>query len=108
MQKVIGSAQGKDINVTSELNELYSFAIPLIRFSTDTKIPNNVYLCEDGLTLWEESINQCQQMTQDFLSIFPHISSLMKMNLDNTRVVMNVIDQYLVLGSQNFLQVFNQ
>lgn len=82
--------------------------IPLIRYSTDVKIPHTVYLLEDGLTLWESTINQTPQMSQELLDIFPHIPTIIELSLENTRIIMNIVDQYLVLGKGEFLKAYIQ
>lgn len=41
----------------AESKNLYPFLLPVIQLSTDVSQPPHVYLLEDGLELWYESIH---------------------------------------------------
>lgn len=61
-------------------NTLYNFLIPVIRLSTDVTQQFHVYLKEDGLDLWLETLHNSPVLTPDLLELFTAMPALLGMS----------------------------
>ena len=83
----------------------HSFLIPVIHFSTDSTNPASVYLLEDGLELWNITVQNSLQMSPDLLNLFSNIKPLLDRDTDIWKLCLEIIDSYVVLDCAQLFQV---
>lgn len=101
-------------------NTLYNFLIPVIRLSTDVTQQFHVYLKEDGLDLWLETLHNSPVLTPDLLELFTAMPALLGMSqmsvtgkrmlelgTENLKVCLKIIEAYVLLGPKEFMQRFS-
>eukprot|EP01114_Cavostelium_apophysatum_P022781 TRINITY_DN8363_c0_g1_i1.p1 TRINITY_DN8363_c0_g1~~TRINITY_DN8363_c0_g1_i1.p1 ORF type:complete len:1020 (-),score=251.29 TRINITY_DN8363_c0_g1_i1:59-3118(-) len=84
------------------------FIVPIIRHSTDITQPDTIYLAEEGLLLWMNTVAQAKQMTSSLLALFPNLIGIMKNSYEHTKISMRIIEEYLLLGMADFLKTYMQ
>ena len=84
----------------------HPFLIPVLHYSTDTNNPASVYLLEDGLELWNITVQNSVQMTPDMLKLFENIKPLLDRDTDIWKLCLEIIDSYVVLDAYQLFQVF--
>lgn len=84
----------------------HSFLIPVIHFSTDATNPASVYLLEDGLELWNITVQNSLQMTPDLLNLFANVKPLLDRDTDIWKLCLEIIDSYVILDARQLFQVF--
>ncbi|XP_072166659.1 importin-11-like [Diadema setosum] len=87
---------------------LYSFLIPVIKFSTDVSQPPHVYLMEDGVDLWFATLENAPVMTPELLQLFPNMPEVLEIATENLRTCLLIISSYVVLGKEQFMQMYGQ
>ncbi len=60
---------------------------------------------EDGLELWNITVQNAVQMTPDLLKLFANIKPLLDRDTDIWRLCLEIIDSYVVLDAYQLLQV---
>lgn len=83
----------------------HSFLLPVIHYSTDSLNPASVYLLEDGLELWNITVQNSLQMTPDLINLFANIKPLLDRDTDIWKLCLEIIDSYVVLGPKELFQV---
>ena len=83
----------------------HPFLIPVIHYSTDSSNPASVYLLEDGLELWNITIQNSLQMSPDLLNLFSNIKPLLDRDTDIWKLCLEIIDSYVVLDCAQLFQV---
>jgi hypothetical protein len=83
----------------------HSFLIPVIHFSTDSTNPASIYLLEDGLELWNITVQNTLQMSPDLLKLFANIKPLLDRDTDIWKLCLEIIDSYVVLDCAQLFQV---
>ena len=86
--------------------QYHSFLIPVIHYSTDTNNPASVYLLEDGLELWNITVQNSLQMSPDLLNLFANIKPLLDRDTDIWKLCLEIIDSYVILGGHELFKVF--
>jgi len=81
------------------------FLIPVIHYSTDTSNPASVYLLEDGLELWNITVQNSFQMSPDLLNLFANIKPLLDRDTDIWKLCLEIIDSYVVLDGRELFKV---
>jgi len=56
---------------------MYEFLLPVIELSTDTTKPEHVYLLDDGLELWHETLKNAANVTPELLKLFKNMKELL-------------------------------
>jgi len=105
-------------------SELYSMIIPFIEVSIssdddqvdsnnlnpDSYDEENLYLIESGLILWQTLIFNSTSYTEDLHTLFqlsfPHL--IIKADLDNLQFLFLLLEGYVVLGKETFLNEFSE
>jgi hypothetical protein len=64
-----------------------------------------VYLLEDGLELWNITVQNSLQMTPDLINLFANIKPLLDRDTDIWKLCLEIIDSYVVLGPKELFQV---
>lgn len=83
----------------------HSFLIPVIHYSTDSTNPASVYLLEDGLDLWNITVQNSMQMSSDMLNLFANIKPLLDRDTDIWKLCLDIIDSYVILDCAQLFQV---
>jgi len=84
----------------------YEFVIPIVKHSTDIAQPDSIYLMDEGLLLWMNVVSQASEINSPLLAIFPNIVAVMDQTFEHTKVVMRIIEEYLVIGKGEFLKLY--
>ncbi|XP_041464920.1 importin-11-like [Lytechinus variegatus] len=87
---------------------LYPFLLPVIKISTDTSKPPHVYLMEDGVDLWYDTIQNAPAMTPELLQLFSNMPEVLEMATENLKTCLQIISSYVVLGKEQFMQSHGQ
>ncbi|XP_793829.2 importin-11 isoform X2 [Strongylocentrotus purpuratus] len=87
---------------------LYPFLLPIIKFSTDVSQPPHVYLMEDGVDLWYETIQNAPAMTPELLQLFSNMPEVLEMATENLKTCLLIISSYVILGKEQFMQSHGQ
>lgn len=86
----------------------HPFLIPVIHYSTDSSNPASVYLLEDGLELWNITIQNSLQMSPDLLNLFSNIKPLLDRDTDIWKLCLEIIDSYVVLDCAQLFQFYGE
>ncbi len=87
--------------------KVLDFCVGLIGVSTDLTKPESIYLIEDGLVLWYCTLSSSPpDALPKLLPLYPRITAIMECNFEHTRIAMRIIEEYLIIGKGEFLQVF--
>ncbi|XP_071793887.1 importin-11-like [Asterias amurensis] len=87
--------------------ELYHFLIPIIKFSTDVSQPPHVYLLDDGIDLWYETIQNAPLMTKELMQLFGNMTPLLELGSENLKTCFQIITAYVLLGPNEFMQSYS-
>jgi hypothetical protein len=83
----------------------HSFLIPVIHYSTDSNNPASVYLLEDGLELWNITVQNSTEMSMDMLQLFVNIKPLLDRDTDIWKLCLEIIDSYVILDGRQLFEV---
>eukprot|EP01132_Coremiostelium_polycephalum_P003782 gene3782-4706_t len=92
--------------LNSDPTEFFEFLLPVIDHSTKPKTEESVYLLEDGLDLWFNTMVRVPTMNQILLAMFGNIVETMKQTIDYSEICLKILDTYILLGSNGFFQVY--
>ena len=84
----------------------HSFLMPVIHYSTDSNNPASVYLLEDGLELWNITIQNSLEMSHDMLNLFSNIKPLLDRDTDIWKLCLDIIDSYIILDARKLFQYY--
>ncbi|XP_038076376.1 importin-11-like [Patiria miniata] len=87
--------------------QLYPFLLPIIQFSTDVSQPPHVYLLDDGIDLWYETIQNAPTMTKELLQLFGNMPALLELGSENLKTCFQIITAYVLLGPNEFMQSYS-
>ena len=84
---------------------MFDFLLPVIQLSTDVNKEPHVYLCEDGLDLWLNTLYCTNTLTPDLLNLYANMPHLLGM----CNVVTDNCYSHFALFEQNtrFLKILN-
>nr|XP_022334186.1 importin-11-like [Crassostrea virginica] len=94
--------QGFGPNCTS----MYEFLLPVIQMSTDVTQDQHVYLAEDGLELWLETLRNSPGPNDHLLQLYRNMPGLLETGTENLRVCLKIIEAYLLLCPHQFMHNF--
>jgi hypothetical protein len=86
----------------------HAFLIPVIHYSTDSNNQASVYLLEDGLELWNITVQNSQQMSPDLLNLFSNIKPLLSRDTDIWKLCLEIVDSYVVLDCAQLFQFYGE
>ncbi|XP_047679102.1 importin-11 [Tachysurus fulvidraco] len=92
----------------AESRNLYAFLLPVIQLSTDVSQPPHVYLLEDGLELWLVTLENSPTLSSELHRIFKNMSALLEMSTENVRTCFQIINSYIYLSADDFLQSYGE
>ena len=83
--------------------ELHSgLLLPVLQYSTDVDQPDQVYLMDSGLELWQEVLYYATTLTPELLAVFQNLPKFMLRDFEHIKAAMKLIDSYLLLGGETF------
>ncbi len=105
--------KGSIISGVSKLVELLGnqsasiagFTIPLIKYSTDTDHPDQLYYTEAGIDLWIAVMQNSSTMPPELLAAYQNVLKLLNRNFDTISELMKITESYVLLGQLQFLNV---
>ncbi|XP_059610198.1 importin-11 [Phlebotomus argentipes] len=84
--------------------KLAPFLYPVISISTNVEEPSHVYLLEEGLELWLSVIENSSSMTPELLQLCDNVLPIIEKSSENMRTVLYIIQSYILLSPQVYLQ----
>ncbi|XP_048583924.1 importin-11 isoform X2 [Nematostella vectensis] len=85
---------------------LEHFLLPVIHLATDVTQPPHVYLLEDGLELWQKTLENVPSVSRDLLHLYNNMPSLLELGTENLRTCFGIIERYVLLSGKEFLETF--
>ena len=61
-----------------QCGSLFEFLLPVIKLSTDTSLPEHVYLMDDGLELWHTTLINTTRITPPLLHLYKNMAELLR------------------------------
>lgn len=58
-------------------SQMYSFLLPVLQLSTNVHEEAHVYLCEDGLQLWQIALLMAPAPTKELLDLYANMPALL-------------------------------
>lgn len=86
--------------------QLHGFLLPVIQLSTDTSQEPHIYLLEDGLDLWLVTLHNATSISPGLLQLFSNMNTLLELGSDNLKTCFCLIQAYILLGPQQFLEKY--
>ncbi|XP_027348815.1 importin-11 [Abrus precatorius] len=83
----------------------YNILLPILENGIDINSPDEINLLEDSMLLWEATLSQAPSMVPQLLQYFPRLVEIMERNFDHLQVAVNIIEDYIILGGNDFLSV---
>ncbi|CAH0493260.1 unnamed protein product [Peronospora farinosa] len=102
-QKTLVNVQVEDGSVHTLLN----MCVQVVRFATDVLNPEEVFLMESGLELWNETLEVSTVYTEELHVLFGNVLRLMERDYEHVSLVLYVLKQYLRLGKMQFWQSYH-
>jgi len=60
---------------------------------------------DDGLALWFDTISHSRVIPRPLFLMYPIITKILQESTEYTKITMKILEQYLILGGQEFLKV---
>lgn len=97
-----------DVRVEAgSVQTLLDMCVQVIRFATDVANPDEVFLMESGLELWNETLNVSTVYTEELHLLFGNALRLMERDYEHVALVLSLLERYLRLGKAQFLQTYH-
>ena len=63
---------------------MYNFLLPVLELSTNVNEEAHVYLCEDGLYLWQTTLLMAPAPTKQLLDLYLNMPALLGKSMNHT------------------------
>ncbi|KAK7339912.1 hypothetical protein VNO77_20599 [Canavalia gladiata] len=83
----------------------YNVLMPILENGIDINSPDELNLLEDSMLLWEATLSQAPSMVPQLLQYFSRLVEIMERNFDHLQVAVNIIEDYIILGGNDFLSM---
>ncbi|KAK7395087.1 hypothetical protein VNO78_15629 [Psophocarpus tetragonolobus] len=83
----------------------YNILLPILENGIDINSPDELNLLEDSMLLWEATLSHAPSMVPQLLQYFSRLVEIMERNFDHLQVAVNIIEDYIVLGGNDFLSM---
>ncbi|KAL4099966.1 hypothetical protein PRIC1_007763 [Phytophthora ramorum] len=77
------------------------------RFATDVSNPDEVFLMENGLELWNETMEVSTVYNEELHLLFGNVLRLMERDYEHVVLVLTLLERYLRLGKAQFWQTYH-
>ncbi|KAK7260595.1 hypothetical protein RIF29_26778 [Crotalaria pallida] len=81
----------------------YNILLPILDHGIDINNPDELNLLEDSMQLWEATLSHAPSMVPQLLSYFSRLVEIMERSFDHLQVAVNIIEDYIILGGNDFL-----
>ncbi|KAG7965123.1 hypothetical protein I3843_09G207900 [Carya illinoinensis] len=81
----------------------YNMLLPILQKGIDVNSPDE--LLEDSMLLWEATLSYAPSLVPQLLACFPYLVEIMERSFDHLQVAVTVIEDYIILGGTEFLQM---
>ncbi|KAL9269914.1 Importin-11-like protein, partial [Drosera capensis] len=81
----------------------YNMLLPILRRGIDVNGPDELNLLEDSLLLWETTLSYAPSLVPQLSDYFPYLAEIIERSFDHLKIVIEIIDNYIVLGGAEFL-----
>ncbi|KAF1782683.1 Ankyrin repeat-containing domain [Phytophthora cactorum] len=107
MAKLLSSVKEAPSVETGSVQELLGMCVQVIRFATDVSNPDEVFLMESGLELWNETLEVSSVYTEELHQLFGNVLRLMERDYEHVALVLSLLEHYLRLGKAQFWQTYH-
>ncbi|XP_027928344.1 importin-11 [Vigna unguiculata] len=83
----------------------YCILLPILENGIDINSPDELNLLEDSMLLWEATLSHAPSMVPKLLQYFSRLVDIMERNFDHLQVAVNIIEDYIILGGNDFLSM---
>ncbi|KAK9290028.1 hypothetical protein L1049_008191 [Liquidambar formosana] len=83
----------------------YNMLLPILQNGIDINSPDELNLLEDSMLLWEATLSHAPSMVPQLLAFFPCLVEIMEKSFDHLQVAFNIIEDYIILGGTEFLNM---
>ncbi|CAI5732399.1 unnamed protein product [Hyaloperonospora brassicae] len=90
------------------LETFLNMCVQVIWFATDVSNPDEVFLMESGLELWNEAAEVSTVYTEQIHLLFGNALRLMERDYEHVALVLALVERYLRLGKTQFWQTYHQ
>jgi hypothetical protein len=97
--------------VPMQMEEVRALLLPLLHFSTDPTGAQKVHMMEDGLGLWLAVLNNCSELNDALVALFPRLSIILQglgKGEKERPVALAILESYVILGGAAFMSVYSQ
>ncbi|GMF19737.1 unnamed protein product [Phytophthora lilii] len=94
------------VNIGS-VQTLLNMCVQVVRFATDVSNPDEVFLMESGLELWNETAEVSTVYTEELHLLFGNALRLMERDYEHVALVLTLLERYLRLGKAQFWQMYH-
>ncbi|KAB1224379.1 Importin-11 [Morella rubra] len=81
----------------------YTLLLPILQKGMDVNGPDE--LLEDSLLLWEAALSYAPSLVPQLVAYFPSLVDIMERSFDHLQVSVTIIEDYIILGGADFLQM---
>uniref|UniRef100_A0A5B7A9N8 Putative importin-11 isoform X1 n=1 Tax=Davidia involucrata TaxID=16924 RepID=A0A5B7A9N8_DAVIN len=81
----------------------YNMLLPILRSGID--INGLDELLEDSMLLWEATLSNAPSMVPQLLDYFPCLLEILERSFDHLKVAANIVEDYIILGGTDFLNM---
>ncbi|KAL4171137.1 hypothetical protein KRP22_009235 [Phytophthora ramorum] len=92
---------------SSSVQTLLDMCMQVIRFATDVSNPDEVFLMENGLELWNETMEVSTVYNEELHLLFGNVLRLMERDYEHVVLVLTLLERYLRLGKAQFWQTYH-
>ncbi|KAE9250509.1 hypothetical protein PF004_g2924 [Phytophthora fragariae] len=97
-----------DVRVEAgSVQTLLGMCVQVIRFATDVANPDEVFLMESGLELWNETLDVSTVYTEELHLLFGNVLRLMERDYEHVTLVLTLLEHYLRVGEAQFWQSYH-
>ncbi|RYR61860.1 hypothetical protein Ahy_A04g019098 isoform C [Arachis hypogaea] len=83
----------------------YSILLPILENGININNPDELNLLEDSMLLWEATLSHAPSMVPQLLPNFSRLVDIMERSFDHLEVAVNIIEDYIILGGNDFLSM---
>jgi len=105
LQNVISSENAAK---SSSLDYVFDFAATLVEQSIRIDLPDSIYLLEDGLILWHDLMLLMPRINERLFTLYRNVDLLLKQSFEYLQILMRIVEDYLLLGQETFLQLYTE
>ncbi|XP_059427930.1 uncharacterized protein LOC132161765 [Corylus avellana] len=81
----------------------YNMLLPILQKGIDINSPDE--LLEDSMQLWETTLSCAPSLVPQLLAYFPSLVEIMERSFDHLQVGVSIIEDYIILGGTEFLNM---